>query len=189
VPTLALSDGYRSVLALAGDLIWRLLMVFPESEDTLQEEGVVVIDELDIHLHPVWQREIPQLLRSLFPKLQFVVSTHSPFIAAGAGPDAVTYKLALDNGQVVASLVHELAFKSVDKALLSPAFGLVSLFSGQTQADIDKYYVLRKKSPRTPEDDRQLQLIQPTVERAIGRPEEQSELDKKVDAYLKKVLG
>jgi predicted ATPase len=189
VPTLGLSDGYRSVLALAGDLIWRLLMAFPESEDTLQEEGVVLIDELDIHLHPVWQREIPQLLRGLFPKLQFIVSTHSPFIADGAGKDAVTYKLAWDKGQVVVSQVHELAFKSVDKVLVSPAFGLVSLFSGQTQADIDNYYVLRKKSARTPEEDRQLQLIQPTVERAISQPEEKSELDKKVDTYLNKVLG
>jgi hypothetical protein len=52
VPTIALSDGYRSVLALAGDLLWRLLEAFPNSNDPLKEEGVVLIDELDIHLHP-----------------------------------------------------------------------------------------------------------------------------------------
>ena len=58
VPTIALSDGYRSMLALTGDLVWRLLQAFPDSETPLQEEGVVLIDELDIHLHPIWQHEI-----------------------------------------------------------------------------------------------------------------------------------
>jgi predicted ATP-binding protein involved in virulence len=52
VPTVSLSDGYRSILALAGDLIWRLLQAFPKSEQPLDEHGVVLIDELDIHLHP-----------------------------------------------------------------------------------------------------------------------------------------
>ncbi|MGO8676384.1 MAG: AAA family ATPase [Limisphaerales bacterium] len=188
VSTLGLSDGYRSVLALAGDLIWRLLTAFPDSDDPLQEEGVVLIDELDIHLHPLWQRQIPGLLRKLFPKLQFIVTTHSPFIAAGAGKDAVTYRLNWEGARVSVNQVHELAFLSVEKVLLSPAFGLISVFSNQTQADIDRYYALRKKTPRTPQEDQQLKLILPVVERAIGQPQEKTALERKMDEYLEKTL-
>ena len=97
VPTTALSDGYRSVLALAGDLVWRLLLSFPQSSNPLGEEGVVLIDELDIHLHPIWQRQIAGWLRAQFPKIQFIVATHSPFIAAGVGPDALTLKFDIED--------------------------------------------------------------------------------------------
>lgn len=82
VPTISLSDGYRSILALAGDLIWRLIQAFPESSDPLREYGVVLIDELDIHLHPMWQRQVAQVLRETFPNLQFFVATHSPLVAS-----------------------------------------------------------------------------------------------------------
>ena len=94
-----MSDGYRSVLALSGDLVWRLIVGFPRQEQLLVEgkEGVVLIDELDIHLHPIWQRDIALWLRKQFPKLQFIVATHSPFIAAGAGQQALMLKFSLSN--------------------------------------------------------------------------------------------
>ena len=188
VPTLSLSDGYRSVLALAGDLIWRLLMAFPESDDPLKEAGTVLIDELDIHLHPIWQRAIPGMLRKQFPNLQFIVTTHSPFIAAGAGEDAVTYRLNWENNKVSVNPIHNLAFWSVEKVLQSPAFELVSLFSEETQQKIDRYYTLRKKPNRTPDEDRQLDLISPEVQQAITEPAQKTPLETKVDKYLDELL-
>jgi predicted ATPase len=101
VPTISLSDGYRSILALAGDLIWRLILAFPESTGPLNESGVVLIDELDIHLHPTWQRQVAGVLRETFPNLQFFVATHSPLVAAGAGEDALTLKFNFENGRSV----------------------------------------------------------------------------------------
>jgi predicted ATP-binding protein involved in virulence len=92
----ALSDGYRSIIALISDLIWRLMHCYPNSDNPLLETGVVLIDELAIHLHPKWQRQITSNLQDTFPNLQFIVTTHSPLIAAGAGKDAVTYQLKLD---------------------------------------------------------------------------------------------
>jgi len=134
VATLNLSDGYRSVLALAGDLIWRLFMAFPESNDPMQEQGTVLIDELDIHLHPVWQRQIPGMLRKLFPNLQFIVSTHSPFIASGSGEDAVTYRLnRIAGSKIELTKIQNMAFLSVEKVLQSEAFEVVSLLSEETQ--------------------------------------------------------
>ena len=188
VPTLGLSDGYRSVIAFAGDLIWRLLMAFPNSADPLKEEGTVLIDELDIHLHPMWQRQIPGLLRKIFPNLQFVVATHSPFIAAGAGADAVTYRLNMQNGGIDLKRIDNLAFLSVEKILQSEAFELVSLFSQETQDRIDRYYTLRKKTRRTREEDNELQMVMPIVQQALGEPASKSSLENKVDTYLNKML-
>ena len=84
-----LSDGYRSMLALSIDLLRWLVKAFPEHPDPLQCPGVVLIDELDTHLHPSWQRTIGHWLREKFPKIQFIIATHSPFIAqvADAEPE------------------------------------------------------------------------------------------------------
>lgn len=150
VPTLALSDGYRSILALAGDLVWRLIEAFPDSKVPLEEEGVVLIDELDIHLHPVWQRQIAAWLQSTFPNLQFIVATHSPLIAAGAGKDAVTYRIfQSDAGKVECVRVKDLAFKDVDSILQSEAFGLVSTYSPEAEQAMSEYLELKTKT-RTP---------------------------------------
>ena len=77
-----LSDGQRSMAALAADISLRCVQLNPhlKGEAPKETDGVVLIDELDLHLHPNWQREIVGKLTSLFPKLQFVATTHSPFI-------------------------------------------------------------------------------------------------------------
>jgi energy-coupling factor transporter ATP-binding protein EcfA2 len=90
-----LSDGYRSMLALAADLLRRLDETYERVEDWISDdgkitaEGVVLIDELDAHLHPVWQRQIGFWLPEQFPKLQFIVATHSPFIPQAADLNAL----------------------------------------------------------------------------------------------------
>ena len=164
-------------------------MAFPDSDDPMKEEGTVLIDELDIHLHPVWQRQIPTMLRSLFPNLQFIVSTHSPFIAAGSGEDAVTYRLNWNaEKQVELTKIPNLAFMSVEKVLQSAAFEVVSLFSKEAQERIDRYYALRKKSKRTPAEDNQLEMDMPIVQQAIGIEAPRSELEDKMDKFLHKML-
>lgn len=81
VPLERLSDGYRGTLAWIGDLIRRLFDAYPSSADPLRERGVVLVDEIDLHLHPMWQRSVVEDVRKLFPNLQFIVTTHSPFVA------------------------------------------------------------------------------------------------------------
>jgi predicted ATP-binding protein involved in virulence len=77
-----LSDGYRNVLALAADLAIKAAMLNPQLAERALEltPGVVLIDELDLHLHPKWQQTITESLRMTFPKLQFICTTHSPFL-------------------------------------------------------------------------------------------------------------
>lgn len=88
-----LSDGERAFIAVLGDLVRRLALANPELEDPLAGHGVVLIDELELHLHPRWQREVVEKLRTSFPNIQFVATTHSPFIIQSLRPGEL---IALD---------------------------------------------------------------------------------------------
>ena len=81
-PFMNLSDGQRAMLAVVGDLAQKAATLNPHlGADVLREtEGVVMIDELDLHLHPTWQRHVIEDLRTTFPKIQFICTTHSPFL-------------------------------------------------------------------------------------------------------------
>jgi len=73
-----LSDGEKTMIAMIGDIARRLSMANPQMENPLEGDGVVLIDEIDLHLHPLWQRVIVSRLTEVFPNCQFIVSTHSP---------------------------------------------------------------------------------------------------------------
>lgn len=185
VSTVALSDGFRSVMALAGDLIWRLIEAFPESSNPLNESGVVLIDELDIHLHPTWQRDIAGLLRQTFPHIQFIMATHSPLVAASAGEDAVTYRFFRKDNNVEIERIQNIHLMSVDQILRSDAFGLVSAFSPETQQKIDRYYSLKRKRSLNDAEKRELQQTIPFMETALGYKAEESETEKKLTEFIK----
>src|SRR5262249_5044972 len=82
IPFHLLSDGYRNVIGMAGDIAYRMAVLNPHllGEAIRETPGVVLIDELDLHLHPKWQRIVVGRLSEAFPKVQFVGTTHSPFI-------------------------------------------------------------------------------------------------------------
>ena len=85
-----LSDGERGVIALVFDIARRLSQANPLSSDALAEgNGVVLIDELDLHLHPRWQRNIIENLSNTFPNLQFIATTHSPQIIPAIEPERI----------------------------------------------------------------------------------------------------
>lgn len=73
-----LSDGEKNLLTLAGDLARRLAIANPGLDDPLQGEGIVLIDEIELHLHPQWQSSIIEKLCTTFPRCQFILTTHSP---------------------------------------------------------------------------------------------------------------
>lgn len=152
VSTAGLSDGYRSVLGLGGDLVWRMITAFPKSENPLHECGVVLIDELDIHLHPMWQRNIAGWLRNQFPNIQFIVTTHSPMVAAGAGSDALTLKVGRDSMPIL-PITQNLFSMDVDDILRSDAFGLVSTFSPDTEKKLGRLSELQAKIDKLDRDE------------------------------------
>ena len=92
-----LSQGEKSLMALVGDIARRLAMLNPSLENPLHGQGIVIIDEADLHLHPQWQRQLIARLTKTFPNCQFVLSTHSPLVISDS-KDIVVY--SLENGEV-----------------------------------------------------------------------------------------
>ena len=79
-----MSDGEKCTLALFGDLARRLTLANPNKQDPLLGEGIVLIDEVELHMHPSWQRKVLSVLRETFPNIQFIITTHSPIVLSEA---------------------------------------------------------------------------------------------------------
>ncbi len=122
VPFTALSDGYRAFIGWLGDLIGHLTEIAPE--DPTAVKGVLLVDEIDLHLHPTWQRSIlPALARGL-RNLQIVATTHSPMVAGTVRSENVTL-LVRDGDQIRSRHPEEQIWGlSADQILMSSGFGL-----------------------------------------------------------------
>ena len=97
-----LSDGEKCLLALVGDLARRLAIANPGMDDPLPGEGVVLIDEIELHLHPKWQRTVLPTLKDTFPGCQFIVTTHSPQVLSHVPPESVILLKESEEGIVAA---------------------------------------------------------------------------------------
>jgi hypothetical protein len=131
------------------------------------------------------------MLRTQFPNLQFIVATHSPFIAAGAGEDALTLNFAAQDGIATVTEVLGVSARSIDDILEGPAFGLTSIYSPDTQAALDRFDVLlQKHTRRTPDEEKEYQSLVAYVAKArpYGGPPEPGSLQDRVEKYLEKVL-
>jgi len=106
---LQLSDGEKCMLALVGDLARRLSLLNTEREDPLLGEGVVLIDEIDLHLHPRWQRSVVASLERTFPNCQFIITTHSPQVIGELPSKSV---LILKNGVLLGHAARSLGLSS-----------------------------------------------------------------------------
>ena len=95
-----LSEGEKCVLAMTGDLARKLAIANPGREDPLEGEGVVLIDEVDLHLHPSWQGRMMPLLFRTFPNIQFIVTTHSPKVLSEIKDEANIFEIYQD-GNVI----------------------------------------------------------------------------------------
>jgi hypothetical protein len=172
LPLRELSDGYRTVAALVLDIVRHLHRTFGtfEIEEAVDEEGpfwrvlhsgVVLIDEVDNHLHVSWQQRIGFWLKRHFPNIQFLVTTHSPFICQAADPGGLI-RLPAPGEECAVDHVSESLFKTVvhgslDEAVLTDLFGLESPFSKETDELRDQVAHLEAKlqAGRATDKDRQ----------------------------------
>lgn len=121
---LQLASGNRSIIAMIGDLVIRLFQVQDKISDPSDLEGIVIIDELDVHLHPTWQKALPGLLSEIFPKIQFIASTHSPIPLLGAPKESVVLKVhqGSEEGITVEKLDIDVTRLLPNSLLTSPIF-------------------------------------------------------------------
>ena len=91
IPISQLSDGYKCTISLIADIAYRMAILNPQLLDKvlLETEGIVLIDEIDLHLHPAWQKRILKDLLEIFPKVQFIVNTHAPGVINSVKSDSV----------------------------------------------------------------------------------------------------
>jgi hypothetical protein len=145
-----LSDGYRSVIALAVDLI----AANPEQvSDFTAATGIVLVDELGTHLHPRWRMVIVEALRRTFPRMQFICTTHEPLCLRGVHAPEVGIVSRKENGVAVESTEISPSLLRVDQLLTSPLFGLSTTIDPIIERKFQQYYALLTQDARTKEED------------------------------------
>ena len=123
LPLEAMSDGARSVISMAADIAYRMARLNPDmgEEVTLKTSGVILIDEVDMHLHPSWQQTVVNDLVKAFPKVQFIVTTHSPQVLTSVPAESIrilhwdndlvdieepTFSLGAESSQLLRDIQH-----------------------------------------------------------------------------------
>ncbi len=135
-----LSDGYQGVLAIAGDIARRLAELDPvrQAEDPLAREILVLIDEVELHLHPAWQQRILADLTRTFPKAQFIVSTHSPQVLTTVHPKHIV-ELASEDGDIVAGAPAAPTYGAEAGDVLSGVMGVERRPPNEFSEDLTEY--------------------------------------------------
>ncbi|MCB9231261.1 MAG: AAA family ATPase [Bacteroidia bacterium] len=145
-----LSDGYRSVVSWVCDLLSRLATNQPQVKSIQEFEGIVLVDEIGLYLHPKWQYQIVRKLRDWFPKIQWFFTTHSPTVVLGASDDAVFYRLYKEDGVTkISEPLKDISEYTANSILTSPLFGLPSAMAkAADEEDLQKFssddYVYKK---------------------------------------------
>ena len=124
-----LSEGYKSILIFVSDLLYRLNKNSVGGKQISDLKGTVIVDEIDLHLHPKWQRVIINKLRKLLPNIQFIFTTHSPTIIQGASEDAMIFRVYRnkEDGKTRVSDPYyrrDLDHLMINSLITSPLFGL-----------------------------------------------------------------
>lgn len=133
-----LSGGYRIVLALAADLARRMAQGNPHLEDPLQSEAIVLIDEIELHLHPEWQQRILTDLMRTFPNAQFIVTTHSPQVLTTVEPQHIV-ELYRDGDNILAGAPAGATYGAEAGDVLSVVMGVSERPENEFTEDLEKY--------------------------------------------------
>ena len=160
VPLDGLSLGHRTVTAWIVDLAWRLIRRYPESPKPLEEPAVVLIDEIDLHLHPRWQRTIMKQLSDHFTNVQFVATTHSPVMITSMSDVNVAVLRQAESGDhmVIENDPEVVEGWRFDQILVS-LFGLESARSLRVEDLMKERERLLEKESITPQDSERLRDI------------------------------
>lgn len=180
-----LSDGYRSIVAMATDVLSALLPVWKDRVE--MAEGIVLVDEIDAHLHPKWRMQIVRTLRGCFPHVQFITTTHDPLCLKGLRAGEVVVLRRTRNGRVRA--VEDLPSPegmSVDQLLTSEHFGLGSTVDPDVERTFRDYYALLARKKRSVPQERKLASLKIKLARLnhMGHTRREQLMLEVIDAYL-----
>jgi len=163
VPLSRLSLGYQTVFAWTLDIAWRLLERYPDSQDPLREPAIVIVDEIDLHLHPRWQRAIREHLIGHFPNVQFIVTAHSPLMAQSSlGGNLAVLRKQQDHAEILndPAIIREWR---LDQVITSDLFGLESARPPEVERLFERRRVLLEKKRLTAKEQRELKDLDAQV--------------------------
>lgn len=164
LPYLSLADGHKGVITLVSDFIGRASAYYQSFLSRKKIRGIVLVDELDQHLHPSWQRRIIQLLHQAFPSIQFIVTTHTPMCALGAteiGDEHIELAV-LERAEMGCRLVEDIPpprGQTPDRILTSVLFGLATISDEKTSREIAEYGKLLSKTSHSESDKHRLDML------------------------------
>jgi len=160
-PLADLSLGYQGMFAWTVDLAWRLFNAFPDSPEPLSESAIVLIDEVDLHLHPRWQRNLRRHLLTHFPRVQFIATTHSPVTAQEAlaeGGTVAVVRWADGEAQILNRPIPKSEWR-FDQLLVSELFGFGSDRSKEAEDKLAERLELIRNLSRSAEQDARLREL------------------------------
>jgi predicted ATP-binding protein involved in virulence len=163
--------GYRTVIAWMVDLSARMIDRYPDSENPLAEPAVVLVDEIDLHLHPKWQRTIMSFLTERFPNVQFIVTAHSPLVVQAAR-NANLVLLRREGDHIVIDNNPEVIENWRVEQVLTSVFELPSTLPADIEPLVERRRAILAKSSLTKKDKQELKELEvkigtlPTAESA-----------------------
>ena len=178
VPLSALSLGYQTTLTWIVDLVLRIYERYPRSQNPLSEPGIVLIDNIDLHLHPRWQRQIMKDLTDCFPAIQFIATAHSPLIAQAA-EHANLAVLREENGEVtIKRHAQSVNTWRADQILASDLFDIPSRSESVQKLVRERDELLDRMNRNQSEEDR-LELLEKKLEQlpTTEETEDQAAMD------------
>jgi hypothetical protein len=162
-----LSIGYQTMFAWTADLAWRLFGEYPNSSAPLSEPAIVLIDEIDLHLHPRWQRSLRTHLLKHFPAVQFIATTHSPVTAQesiAAGENVNVARWDGNEANIINDPLEPNEWR-VDQVLVSDLFDFRAARSLKAEEKLARRIALVKKRSLAPAEQRELKRLDAEVAR------------------------
>jgi len=165
MPLELLSDGYQNAISWCGDLLYRITETFDNYQKPLNLRGLLLIDEIGLHLHLSWQRKLREFISNKFPNLQIIATTHSPFTAHQAGAGEL-FSLVRENDEDYQSPIKLLSFQGAANQLLlhqlvmTPFFGLNTMSSREWEKIREEYRSLTTKKQKTRIDKTRLKELE-----------------------------
>lgn len=181
-----MSLGYQTLVVWLTDLADKLFVRYPNSQNPLEEPAIVLIDEIDLHLHPSWQRKLLKSLGEIFKNTQFIATAHSPLVVQAAGDvDANVVLLRREGDQtVVVTDVADVRGWRLDQILTSELFGLETARSPATERKLARRAELLTKTKRTAAEKKELAALTQELD---AEPAGETPSEREVDAVLQEL--
>lgn len=164
-----MSLGYQTLVVWLTDFASKLFIRYPDSPNPLEEPAIVLIDEIDLHLHPSWQRKLIGFLSGIFKNTQFIATAHSPLVVQAAGDEGANVVLLKREGDqtIVYQNPEDVRGWRIDQILTSSFFNLETARSVKTEEKLVRQAALLNKAKLTAKERRELEALTQELE---GQP-------------------